>query len=324
MSQYSLSVKPNSPKRMLTAGKYCDRDIVVSADVKLGTKNINKNGTFTAAGEGFDGFSSVSVNIVSGISFGALESFTFSERYLTSGNAYSASYTYSDGVEVVDDALNLVDPVTETFTSLAAVKKLDEKFFSKSGVIYYVPNDANIREATITGSANATIGYKIVGNVQKVTVDTGAVFGTKEITENGTYAAADDGFDGYEKVTVNVPILDTSGANATPQDMAEGTTAFVNGEEVTGELPVWGYINWNTPTATFEDGELVLKGKTGEKRIMAAASPATMHMAGSDLGDAAASDVVVGKTFTSASGLKVSGTRTEPTITQQGSVLVIR
>lgn len=204
MSQHEISVKNGSPKRLFTAGKYCDRDIVVSADVSLGTKNINKNGTFSAAAEGLDGFSSISVNIVSGVSFGTSEEYTFATRGLTT-TQYSASYEYSDSVEVVDEAVSLVSPTTGTFKSLSGFQGLYEKFFKKSGVIYYIPSDANIREAAVKGAANATTGYKIVGNVQRVTVDAGATFGTKEITENGTYAAADDGVDGYESVKVNVP-----------------------------------------------------------------------------------------------------------------------
>lgn len=214
MSQYNLTVKPGVPKRLLTSGKYCDRDIVVSTDVNLGTKNINKNGTFTAAGEGLDGFSSVSVNIVSGIAFGASEEFTFATRNITSGStSYSASYEYADNVEIVNDAVVLSNPTTDTFKSLSNFKELTEKFFRKSGVVYYVPTDSNIRETAIKGSANATTGYKIVGNVQRVSADSGATFGTKEITENGTYVASDDGFDGYEAVNVNVPL----GAQITQQ-----------------------------------------------------------------------------------------------------------
>ena len=325
MSQYEISVKPGTPKRLLTSGKYCDRDIVVDAEVSLGSKTITKNGTFTAAGEGLDGFSSVSVNIVTGVSFGTVEEFTFATRNVTSGSTtYSASYEYANSVTVSDDTVSLVDATTTTFRSLDNFKGLTEKYFKKSGVIYYVPADANIREATIKGSANVTTGYKIVGNVQRVTAEVSATFGSKEITENGTYVASDDGVDGYETVFVNVPSLDTSGATATPQDMAEGVTAFVNDKEVTGELPVWDSIYWDTPTATFTDGELVLKGKTGDRKIMESGSPAKMHFAGENLGDADPSDVAAGKTFTSVSGLKVPGTRTEPTITQQGSVLVIR
>ena len=219
MSQYEISVKPGVPKRLLTSGKYCDRDIVVSTEVKLGTKNINKNGTFSAAAEGLDGFSSVSVNIVSGVSFGTVEEFTFATRNITSGSTnYSAIYEYADNVQVNDGEITLVNSTTKTFTSISGIKELVEKFFMKSGVIYYVPIDANLREATVTGAANATTGYKIIGNVQRVTVGTGAILGTKEITENGTYIAEDDGVDGYRSVTVNVP---------SPQITKQGTVLVI-------------------------------------------------------------------------------------------------
>lgn len=205
MSQHEISVRHGHPKRLLTAGKYCDRNIVVEASINVGTKNINKNGTFSAAAEGLDGFSSVSVNIVSGISFGTSEEYTFASRNITT-TSYSVSYEYADSVQVVDEVVSLVNPTTKTFASLETIRTLSEKFFQKSGVIYYVPSDANIRQVTVKGAGNATTGYKVVGNVQKVTADVGATFGTKEITANGTYAAADDGVDGYESVKVNVPL----------------------------------------------------------------------------------------------------------------------
>ena len=77
MSEYNFTVKSGASLRFKTAGKYCDRDIVVTAtggaaESVIEALSATENGTYTAP-DGVDGYSPVIVNVSNG--GGAIDAF---------------------------------------------------------------------------------------------------------------------------------------------------------------------------------------------------------------------------------------------------------
>ena len=134
---------------------------------------------------------------------------------------------------------------------------------------------------------------------------------TKTVTANGTVTPSSGKY--LKQVTVNVPPtgIDTSDATATASDIAENKTAYVNGEKITGSILVMDGTSFQAPNISWDSSKsrLKLSGTSSEKYIYKKGAELIMYCSGGRLGDATAADVAQGKTFTSAAGLKVTGTR---------------
>ena len=119
--------------------------------------------------------------------------------------------------------------------------------------------------------------------------------------------------------------IDTSDATAAAGDIAQGKTAYVNGKKVTGNIDILTedvavdatYPFWNEEKDAVRVGFSLVSGtrlilENNGKWV-------NMDIPGTKLGDAAAADVAEGKTFTSANGLKLTGTKQDPIAVAQAT-----
>ena len=137
---------------------------------------------------------------------------------------------------------------------------------------------------------------------------------TKTVTANGTVTPSSGKY--LKQVTVNVPVsgIDTSDATATADDMAKGVTAYVNGEKVTGNVAVYSgkfssFLSEKQISFSQSDSRIrfITNERTKNALFRIGATQEFLAPA-AFFGNATAEDVAEGKTFTSTSGLKVTGT----------------
>lgn len=141
----------------------------------------------------------------------------------------------------------------------------------------------------------------------KLTAIGNAIRAKKGVTDKYTLEGMVTAIDGIETG------VDTGDATAAAEDIVKGQTAYVNGDKITGTLPVYGGAEITTPIKL--QGNFRFIG-TPPKRYFIRPTEQTLGYipetkAASILGDAGDADVAKGKTYTSVNGFKRTGTKEE-------------
>ena len=103
---------------------------------------------------------------------------------------------------------------------------------------------------------------------------------------------------------------DTSDATASASDLAEGKTAYANGEKIVGNLHEAKQLGGAASSVSRHSisGAIMVKGNSSGRYIVDTDTVLTLNAPKTEFGTAKAEDVAKGKTFTSESGLKIEGT----------------
>lgn len=240
---------------------------------------------------------------------------TSGDQMLEGASAYSKGKKYSGTIPTKEVAtpsisVSFTGQITATNTQAAGytagATKTATKQLSVQAAKTVTPTTS---EQTAVVSGVYTTGAVKVGAISTE---------TKSITSNGTYTPTDGKY--FSSVSVNVPSdgIDTSDATATANDIVKGKTAYVNGTKIEGNVyEITGGMTTSCKQINnVANGIFVLQTYSFSNEnnfLFRPKTAANVNIPDSTFGDATAADVAKGKTFTSAAGLKVTGTATTST-----------
>lgn len=246
---------------------------VLLSDVSLQDKTVNPTTStqIIKPDSDYNGLSSVTVNAINTVTQATPSISISNSGLITASSTQSAGY-------VASGTKNSTKQLTTKSTTTITPSTFSQTIASGT----YLTGTQ-----TIKGDSNL-----IAGNIKNGT----SIFGV-----TGTYVGSGSGSG-----------VDTSDATATSSDIAEGKTSYVNGKKITGTVKEVksNYSDILSNATITNDGADVIKFnfKRTEDVLCRSGSWQTLKTPLTNLGDATTADVAAGKTFTSAAGIKVTGT----------------
>lgn len=323
------TITPGTTAQTITK-KYIDGTLTIKGDSNLKSENIKEGvkifdvlGTLAASSGG-------TVEIGEGIEVESLSEAHYWTKTGKTGGSINETYNgngttigymnesvqYADEITLEGNNLVLVNPKSYTLTmdDDAAAEVLVGKYFSDASGFYRIPSDAGIIYYAPTqytkGHLNATKVYKL-----SVTPGTEEQFSIVVSGDRNAYPdnGEKDGFTYVYQGVVGTELPELSNPG-TASDVAKGKQLInSNGNVVTGTLTDGGNLSLvgGTPGVHMSTGGgsgVVASANADTDRIIRSGDKVSVVTSYDEFGDATAANVAKGKTFTSAAGLKVTGT----------------
>ena len=281
----SKSVSPSESTQTVTPDAGYDglSSVSVSA-IQTETKTVTSNGTVTPSSGKY--LKQVTVNVPT--SGGGIDT---SDATATADDIAEGKTAYVDGKKLEGTLVEYRAGVKATFAAnYTEVSNFDDTLLQCRGL------NQGAKILRDGSYANVVVKKKDFGDASAADVAKGKTFTSSAgLKVTGTHVCSGG--------------IDTSDATATADDIAKDKTAYINGEKVTGSIILVNDFNLNSDASwDSQNSKLILSATPPKKCIFLANGSIKLFCTGENLGDATASDVAKGKTFTSASGLKVTGT----------------